>query len=72
MFKTDPPTPTIEACRVPLRARSANYPEPFASRMTGREKRPLGDIFGIKNFGVNLTSIPPGGGLPPEKWSSVK
>jgi uncharacterized cupin superfamily protein len=39
----------------------SNYPEPFFSRMGKREKRPLGDLFGLKNFGVNLTRIAPGG-----------
>jgi uncharacterized cupin superfamily protein len=29
--------------------------------MGKREKRPLGDLFGIKNFGVNLTKLLPGG-----------
>lgn len=29
--------------------------------MTGREKRPLGDLFGLRNFGVNLTRLSPGG-----------
>ena len=42
-----------------LRRKSSNYPEPFASRMSGREKRPLGDIFGLNNFGVNLTRLSP-------------
>lgn len=28
--------------------------------MAGREKRQLGDIFGIRNFGVNLTQLAPG------------
>ena len=26
-----------------------------------RQKRPLGDLFGLKSFGVNLTRIAPGG-----------
>src|SRR5262249_49202924 len=39
----------------------SNHPEPFFSRMTKREKRPLGDLFGLKNFGVNLTTLLPGG-----------
>lgn len=28
--------------------------------MEGREKRVLGDLFGLKNFGVNLTTLAPG------------
>src|SRR3712207_7683458 len=36
------------------------YPQPFASRISGRVKRPLGDVFGLKNFGVNLTRLAPG------------
>jgi uncharacterized cupin superfamily protein len=28
--------------------------------MQGREKRPLGDLFGLTNFGVNLTTRAPG------------
>ena len=41
-------------------ARTA-YPEPFASQMTGRFKRRLGDFFGLANFGVNLTRLAPSG-----------
>jgi len=41
------------------RIKPSNYPEPFASRMQGREKRQLGDVFGLTNFGVNLTRLPP-------------
>jgi len=33
---------------------------PFAARLAGREKRVLGDVFGLTNFGVNLTRLPPG------------
>jgi len=29
--------------------------------MAGREKRPLGDLFGLANFGVNITRLVPGG-----------
>ena len=36
------------------------YPEPFASRVAGREKRVLGELFGLTNFGVNLTRLRPG------------
>ncbi len=50
----------IHAADVPVRSKSSNYPEPFASRMAGREKRPLGDLFGLTQFGVNLTRLTPG------------
>jgi uncharacterized cupin superfamily protein len=50
----------IVAAQAPPRTRATNYPEPFASRMAGREKRPLGDVFGLSNFGVNLTRLAPG------------
>jgi uncharacterized cupin superfamily protein len=43
------------------RTKPSNYPEPFRSMMSGRVKRPLGDLFGLTNFGVNVTVIPPGG-----------
>ncbi|MER2509735.1 cupin domain-containing protein [Amaricoccus sp.] len=51
----------IRAEDVPPRAKASNYPEPFAARMAGRVKRRLGDVFGIAGFGVNLTTLRPGG-----------
>jgi hypothetical protein len=51
----------IDARSVPPRAKQSSYPEPFFSRMSKREKRQLGDQFGLKNFGVNLTRLFPGG-----------
>jgi uncharacterized cupin superfamily protein len=59
MSKFEAPV-ALEAAAVPTRARLSNYPEPFATRMTGRQKRVLGDLFGLKNFGVNLTRLAPG------------
>jgi len=56
----NPITVALFAPDVPLRAKVSSYPEPFASRMTGRDKRPLGDLFGLSNFGVNLTTLHPG------------
>ena len=50
----------LVALDVPKRTKSSNYPEPFASQMQGREKRPLDDLFGLTNFGVNLTKLAPG------------
>ncbi len=39
---------------------SSVYPAEFAARVAGRLKRPLGDLFGIESFGVNLTTLEPG------------
>jgi uncharacterized cupin superfamily protein len=50
----------LAAVDVPARTKPSNYPEPFASRMAGREKRALGDVFGLRNFGVNVTRLAPG------------
>lgn len=36
------------------------YPKPFDAQVAGRLKRPLGDAFGLRNFGVNLTRLEPG------------
>lgn len=54
------PYPTaVSATDVAPRSKPSNYPEPFASRMGGRQKRALGDVFGLSNFGVNLTRLAP-------------
>jgi len=42
------------------RTKPSNCPEPFRSMMAGRVKRPLGDLFGLENFGVNITVVPTG------------
>jgi uncharacterized cupin superfamily protein len=57
---TEKSTPiAVSATDVPARTKPSNYPEPFASRMAGREKRQLGDVFGLTNFGVNMTRLAP-------------
>jgi uncharacterized cupin superfamily protein len=53
------PVSPVRAADVPGRTSTA-YPEPFAQRVAGRLKRPLGDLFGIASFGVNLTTLDPG------------
>lgn len=56
----DKTTPVaVVATEVPARSKPSVYPEPFASRMRGREKRQLGDVFELKNFGVNHTRLAP-------------
>ncbi|RBP10616.1 putative cupin superfamily protein [Roseiarcus fermentans] len=51
----------LVAAEAPLRAKASNYPAPFVARVSNRDKRPLGDLFGLSNFGVNLTRLAPGG-----------
>jgi uncharacterized cupin superfamily protein len=52
--------PPISANAVPAKLGQTNYPEPYASQVKGRLKRKLGDYFGLIQFGVNLTDLPPG------------
>jgi uncharacterized cupin superfamily protein len=42
------------------RTRASLMPSPFAEMTAGRVKQPLGDIFGLKNFGVNRCTLAPG------------
>jgi uncharacterized protein (TIGR02118 family) len=50
----------IVAADAPARPKSTGYPPPFAARVEGRTKRALGEVFGLRNFGVNLTRLTPG------------
>ena len=59
MSKPAPPI-AVDALQTAPRTKASNYPEPFASRMNNRIKRPLGDLFDLTNFGVNLTVLAPG------------
>lgn len=50
----------IHASDAPPRVQPSNYPPMLAIRVKGREKRSLGNLFGLTHFGVNLTRLPPG------------
>jgi uncharacterized cupin superfamily protein len=52
--------PPILAESVPATMGQTIYPFPFAARVEGRLKRKLGEVFGLTNFGVNLTNLSPG------------
>ena len=49
----------VVAAEVPPRSKPSVYPEPFATQMLGRTKSQLGEVFGLANFGVNLTRLAP-------------
>lgn len=61
---------SVVALDQPPRTKVSNYPEPFFSLMTKRIKRPLGDLFGLTNFGVNLTVLQPGALSSLQHWHS--
>ncbi|HXV36271.1 MAG TPA: cupin domain-containing protein [Myxococcota bacterium] len=50
----------IASLDVEARRGQTVYPEPFARWVAGRTKRKLGDVFGLRNFGINLTHLEPG------------
>ena len=59
--------PAIDPVMIEPRVGS-NYPEQFKSGVAGRSKRRLGDALGLKNFGVNLTTIKPGAASALRHW----
>jgi uncharacterized cupin superfamily protein len=48
----------------------SDYPEPFRQAVVGRARRALGDAFGLSQFGVNLTVLPPGVMSAQRHWHS--
>jgi uncharacterized cupin superfamily protein len=62
----------VVASEVPPRSKPSNYPEPFASRVAGRQKQALGDVFGLNSFGVNRTVLKPGAMSALRHWHAVQ
>src|SRR5204862_1198400 len=48
------------------------YPEQFKAAVKGREKRVLGDLAGLTQFGVNLTTLKPGAASALRHWHEVE
>ena len=57
--------PKIDLSTVPVRL-GAGYPEPFSQACAGRTRQRLGNAGGLRDFGINLMTLPPG------KWSSQR
>lgn len=57
----------VRALDVPARTGTV-YPQPYAAAMAGRAKRALGDLFGLSQFGVNLTVLAPGAASSERHW----
>lgn len=47
-----------------------NYPDPFRAAVAGRSRKRLGTAAGLKNFGVNLTTLSPGSQSALRHWHS--
>ena len=61
--------PKIDIGSVPLR-RGSGYPPPFDEPCAERTRRRLGDAGGLRDFGINLMTLPPGGWSSQRHWHS--
>lgn len=61
--------PKIDITAVPLRLGSG-YPAPFAAPCASRTRQRLGEAGGLRDFGVNLMRLPPGGWSSQRHWHS--
>ena len=50
----------------------SGYPSPFDRDVAMRAKRRVGDALGLKNFGVNLTTLPPGMWSAQRHWHTLQ
>ena len=50
--------------------RGTGYPKEYAGKIVDRERRALGDAFGLTQFGVNMTHLPPGEISAQRHWHS--
>jgi uncharacterized cupin superfamily protein len=61
--------PKIDIGSVPAR-KGTGYPPQFNARSAQRIRQRLGDAGGLKDFGVNLTHLPPGNWSSQRHWHS--
>jgi uncharacterized cupin superfamily protein len=61
--------PRIDVAAAPAR-KGSGYPPPFDAPCTARTRRRLGDAGGLRDFGVNLMTLPPGGWSSQRHWHS--
>ncbi len=61
--------PKVDVAAVPAK-KGSGYPPPFAGPCASRTRKRLGDAGGLKDFGVNLMTLPPGGWSSQRHWHS--
>jgi uncharacterized cupin superfamily protein len=64
--------PKIDTSSVPSR-KGTGYPSPFDEPCAARTRRHLGNAGGLRDFGVNLMTLPPAGwsGQRPRRFAQV-
>jgi len=61
--------PRIDTSSLPSR-KGSGYPSPFDGPCAARTRRRLGNAGGLRDFGVNLMTLPPGGWSSQRHWHS--
>jgi len=61
--------PRIDVTTVPAR-QGSGYPNPFDAPCSARTRRRLGEAGGLRDFGVNLMTLPQGGWSSQRHWHS--
>lgn len=61
--------PKIDLAAVQAR-KGSGYPQPFDAPCLTRTRRHLGEAGGLRDFGVNLMALPPGGWSSQRHWHS--
>src|SRR5437016_7840639 len=63
--------PKIDVSSVEVRIGSG-YPAQFAAPCAARTRRRVGDAGGLRDFGANLMTLPPGGWSSQRHWHSLE
>ncbi|MEO1392041.1 MAG: cupin domain-containing protein [Cyanobacteria bacterium J06634_5] len=61
----------IDLSAIPVES-GTTYPDSFKSNVAGRSRQRVGKAAGLKNFGVNLTTLAPGSQSALRHWHSAQ
>jgi len=61
--------PKIDSATVPV-LKGSGYPPPFDAPCAARTRQRLGNAGGLRDFGINLMRLPPGGWSSQRHWHS--
>ena len=63
--------PKIDFAKATIRT-TTGYPEQFRHACDGRQKQALGNVAGLTQFGVNLTTLKPGAASALRHWHEAE